>query len=442
MFSCIARELKRVAARSGEELMASICRSYEGVHVEWVNEVVDFWSAVSDRCITYSLSKCYSFQIKLNETGQVVHRTKDSMHGDTWFPVGRHAEDLQFAQPLLCTRTSAWTGKLSFVVPNVIDVQGLRSSCQSYSRRLHLQRSARFPDEVAGAAMAWWTNFLQVEEKKIANMCVACRSIREELGSIVIHRKKKNDLVGKAFNTAKLARREELLEMLRTHECSDRSRGVLTVPADHSPTLSAIIASWKKPMVSENGPGPDLPDRDPDAKNSMPLDDNSSASDSEGMTEDVNGLPSGMAKAISVPQAFKKRGDRITKGMVVAVHCCASNDEYMGGQAFWLAKVLRITKKHVTLHYYGDEFLKVYKLLGDDEILKYSRRDITILHWNITFVGQYKHCGGKLSKGDQRVLSLDVRVPWTLPEHSSSVLGKRKKRSAATDANTRRSKKK
>ena len=438
MFSCIARELKRVAARSGDELVNSIRRSFDGVHVEWVHTVVDFWSGISDRCIPFTLSQCYSFQIKMNANGQVVLRSKDCMHGKTWFPVGRHAEDLQFAQPLLLTRSIQWSGELRFVVPNVLDVRGLRSSCLNYSLRLNLQRSRRFPNEQAGDAMKWWIDFLDKEDKKIADMCAECRNIRVELGSIVVHRKKKTDTVGKAANAAKLARRDELLALLHSHECLDRKRGVLTVPDDYSRTLGAICALWKK-TVADIDSESDHAGRVSGSDQSV-ADMNDSDSDSDDMTEHVSGLTSARSKSISVPKAYRQRGSKIEKGMVVAVHCSAAEGEFMGGQPFWLAKVLRITAKHITLHYYGDTFLGVYKLLDDEEILEYKRRDITILHWNIKFVGKYKHCGGRLSKGDQRVLSLDVRVPWSLPEHSSTVLGKRKQRSLEAQSSSRNTK--
>ena len=129
-----------------------------------------------------------------------------------------------FAQPLLLTRSIQWSGELRFVVPNVLDVRGLRSSCLNYSLRLNLQRSRRFPNEQAGDAMKWWIDFLDTEDKKIADMCAECRSIRVELGSIVVHRKQKTDTVGKAANAAKLARRDELLALLHSHECLDRTR--------------------------------------------------------------------------------------------------------------------------------------------------------------------------------------------------------------------------
>ena len=110
MFSCFARELKRVSARTGDELIASMKRSFNGLRVEWLDTVVDFWSVISTRCIRYQLSKSYSFQIRKNTKGQVVHRTKDAMHGEVWFPIGFSADDLQFAQPLLLNRTEAFQG--------------------------------------------------------------------------------------------------------------------------------------------------------------------------------------------------------------------------------------------------------------------------------------------------------------------------------------------
>ena len=108
----------------------------------------------------------------------------------------------------------------------------------------------------------------------------------------------------------------------------------------------------------------------------------------------------------ALPKAFKDRGDRIKKGMVVAVPCAAGEGEHMGGQPFWLAKVTRVSRHHITLWYYGDKFRAHYSLLmnkGDNKRHEFKHRwdAITILHWNIRLTGQSKS-GGRLSAGDQK----------------------------------------
>ena len=264
-------------------------------------------------------------------------------------------------------------------------------------------------------------------------MCVDCRNIRVELASIVVHKQKRPTEAQKALNAQKISRRTELLALLHSHDCPDRISGRLIVPDDRSRTLSAVRACWRKPVKSIDPIG--LGQESPAVGGDMKEAHDDSSSDTDGMPQPVCGLYSAMPKSISLPTAYTRRGPKVLKDMVVAVPCSANEGDFMAGQPFWLAKVLRITPVHVTLHYYGDTFLGVYKLLDDEEILQYQRKDITILHWNIKFVGKYKHCGGRLSKGDQRVLSLDVRVPWTLPEHSSAVLGKKKKRKITAPRN-------
>ena len=129
---------------------------------------------------------------------------------------------------------------------------------------------------------------------------------------------------------------------------------------------------------------------------------------------------------MSVPKAYKTRGEKIKKGMIVAVHSSGQPGvDWMADHPFWLAKVWRISRHHLWLHFLGDKFLEVYRLLenadGSDHIAKYNRKSITILHWNIKLVGYGKkrQYVGKLSAGDQRVLSLDARVPWCLSKHTA-----------------------
>jgi len=62
-------------------------------------------------------------------------------------------------------------------------------------------------------------------------------------------------------------------------------------------------------------------------------------------------------KRANLPKAFKDQGDRIQKGMLVAIACSAKVGEYMGGQPLWLGKFLRLTRRHITLWCYGDQLL-------------------------------------------------------------------------------------
>ena len=74
------------------------------------------------------------------------------------------------------------------------------------------------------------------------------------------------------------------------------------------------------------------------------------------------------------------------------------------------------------------------------EIDTFPHDTITILHWDIKLTGKYKHGGGKLSKGDQRVLSRDVRVKWVLPEHHANEVQPKRKKSQKTAASNKKSK--
>ena len=121
-------------------------------------------------------------------------------------------------------------------------------------------------------------------------------------------------------------------------------------------------------------------------------------------------------KQANMPAAFKLRGNRIARGMVVAVPCAAADDEYMGRQPFWLARVMRLTKHRISLWYFGDQFLGLYTpLMNQDKsrhIYTWRHEENTILHWNIKLTGMDSKGRGRLSAGDQKVLSLDVRVAW------------------------------
>ena len=67
-------------------------------------------------------------------------------------------------------------------------------------------------------------------------------------------------------------------------------------------------------------------------------------------------------------------------------------------------------------------------------MLTSSPSSIHNLHWNIAMTAKGRQCAGKLSKPDLRVLSLDRRVAWQLPEHSAAnIVAKTKtKRKAST----------
>ena len=122
--------------------MASIRRSFTGVHVEWVKDVVDFWSVISDRCIRYKLSGSYAFQIVCNDAGRVVHRTKAAMHHTQWLPIGFNAKDVQFAFPLLRDRVSAQPVKFQLVVPGItFHYPSFNSVIILYIRVYHHQES-------------------------------------------------------------------------------------------------------------------------------------------------------------------------------------------------------------------------------------------------------------------------------------------------------------
>jgi hypothetical protein len=94
-------------------------------------------------------------------------------------------------------------------------VDSLRSHIESDEARLRVVRSAvSFPHEVAGAAWAWWQEFLAAEQARAEAMCSSCRDIWVELATIVILQQKSKSLEVKAENKAKFSRRTELLEQL------------------------------------------------------------------------------------------------------------------------------------------------------------------------------------------------------------------------------------
>ena len=225
---------------------------------------------------------------------------------------------------------------------------------------------------------------------------------------------------------------------LESHSCPDRQAGLLSVPNDHNAILYRMLLFWEAANGHKHG------DHKSDSyqKTMNQLEDaTSSGSEDEGFREETDGMAL-MRSGRSAPVAYQSRGDLIKKGMFVAT-LPSPDDEggWMSGHPFLIAKVTRVTKKYFWLHYYGDQFLGVYRALtdneGDDWICKYERGSITILHWNIKLTGSYKGGGGKLSAGDQRVLGFDTRVLW---EYSPSK--KRSECSGAVVSNTSKKKRK
>ena len=230
MFSCFARQLKKVSARSVPELEASISKSFSGVKVVWLRSVVNYWAARASRWNkAITLKDSYSFEITLRD-GRPVMRTKDEMRQDTWLPLG----GVKYATPMLTPRVpSATPTVFSFVVAAVHPVDSLRSQIELDEVRMRLRRSeVSFPLEVAGAAFEWWLSFLIAEKARIEAMCASCRDIRAELATIVIRQQKSKREEVKAANKVKSARRGELLRQLEVHECSDRTEGKLIVSAN------------------------------------------------------------------------------------------------------------------------------------------------------------------------------------------------------------------
>ena len=213
MFSCFARGLKKVSARSVPELEASITKSFSGVKVVWLRSVVNYWAVRADRWNKkITLMGSYSFELTLRG-GRPVMRTKDEMSQEEWLPLG----GVKYATPMLTPRVpSATPTAFSFVIAAVHPVDSLRSHIESDEARLRLVRSAvSFPHEVAGVAWAWWQEFLAAEQARAEAMCSSCRDIWVELATI--RQQKSKSLEVKAENKAKFSRRTELLEQLEKH---------------------------------------------------------------------------------------------------------------------------------------------------------------------------------------------------------------------------------
>ena len=398
-----------------------------------VRSVVDYWSSKN------SLKGIYSFEITLYN-GYVVMRTKDSMSSENWLPVG----GLRYARPLL-SMPDARNPTLYYVVPGVLSVASMRSSIDGLRSRLSTQRSIiKYPAEKAGAAYSWCCTFLSDEEKRQERMCKSCRNIREELATIVVHQQKTKVPENRTINAVKLARREELLSDLTVHACVDRDSGLLTVSIDQSAVLKILIAGRNRRFQGHDQSESKLKDDSKldahELKNDLRQEGSDSDSCDERDCDHTCFMPRTLAKS-SYPAALRDRPSRLRKGMLAIVPCSALPGEWMAGQPFWMVKILRLTAHHTTLHYLGPEFLGSYKLLcnedGSNAVDTFKNEDLTILHWNVTLTHKTKGGGGKMSKGDQRVLGYDVRVPWTLPEHDPSELitSKRTRSPDASESN-------
>ena len=123
------------------------------------------------------------------------------------------------------------------------------------------------------------------------------------------------------------ARRETLPQELETHVCSDRNQGKLTVPLNHSRTLTALAATTMPlaPLDQEcrGAEG---------QEEAGEVQDPSAESDScDDISADEECHVNRCVKQSKLPNALKERGDRIQKGMVVAVLCSAKEGEPMAG---------------------------------------------------------------------------------------------------------------
>jgi hypothetical protein len=360
------------------------------------------------------------------------------MDAKVWLPTGLDPDDNSFAPPLLRVAEPVCLKlPFQFVVPGVLPIKQLRAAVAAISPRLALRRSAtRFPSEVPGAAPSWWQEYLDREEVRIRNACVDCVRIRTELASIVIHQQQKGNTDAAAANNVKAARRSELLEELQTHDCSDRESGALTVPADYCHILAKMASDRPVAQREKHEREKSRESRQDDADAG-----DESESVDEGYLEPEEGLLAANMARSSLPKAYQDRPTHVRKGDFAAVLPMSSSSSspsvsspvWMGDQAFWIVRVLRITKHHHDLQWLGDKFLGPYYRLSRPN----ERRDwvdrvpagaVTFLHWGIQMVGPKKTHYGKPSAGDLKVLSLDARVLWQLDEHKAENIAKKSKR--------------
>ena len=134
-----------------------------------LDRVVDFWRSCENRCLSYEVTKSFSFQLRQTDQGIVVLRTKDAMSDEHWLPMGRTPDDVSFASPLL--RAGSLVVPFHFVVPNGLPVKQLAGKVQQDTARLNRIRSARYPGEVAGDAKQWWDQFLKAETQRLNTTC-------------------------------------------------------------------------------------------------------------------------------------------------------------------------------------------------------------------------------------------------------------------------------
>ena len=243
----------------------------------------------------------------------------------------------QFGTPMLHPKpASVPPTKFVFVVPGVHAMDSFWTAIESHQARLSTCRSViSFPLEEAGAAYQWWRDFLTKEEQRVNDMCAACCRIRSELATIVVHQQQSKDPSVKAGNTAKLQRRDFLLQELQTHTCADQ--GKLTVLSNHSGTLTALAAAVTSPT-----PRVESSERKR-AEGAMPeygKDESDSCSEFSVDEEDFMDRTVALGR---LPQAHKNRGNHLRKDMIVAIVCSNAEGEHMGGQAFWLAKIVKLT---------------------------------------------------------------------------------------------------
>jgi hypothetical protein len=78
--------------------------------------------------------------------------------------------------------------------------------------------------------------------------------IRVELATIVNRPQNSKSEEVKAANKVKAARRNQLLEQLETHSCTDRAQSRRVVPTDHSRTLSASASAAAIPALLRDSP--------------------------------------------------------------------------------------------------------------------------------------------------------------------------------------------
>ena len=157
-------------------------------------------------------------------------------------------------------------------------------------------------------------------------------------------------------------------------------------------------------------------------------------SDVEGCTEPSDGMPASMPSGKKYPVAFTRRGDQVSKGTIAAILPLPRKGEWMENHPFWIVRVIRLTRTTHTLQYYGDQFLKPYYPLSPpgrpkaDYVESFPAGSITFLHWDIQMVKAKRGCLGVPSAGDLRVLSLDQRICWQLPEHEAKTVAAKKRK--------------